>query len=192
MPERIVLSELKKAKAARSAKPVKRTPDEEEIIRLWARRVGGAILGCGVAALIYKLAHAQSASAFVWLRDPYELKVDITALTHMVGVYMTSFFFGALAGGALARGRILFSITLALFIVLAVAVPFRASEISGGLGPTEYVDPNDKEAIALIYRASHLIQLVEMGGAFVVASLSANVGSKVSRWIVKEERSSDV
>jgi len=189
MPERVVLSDLKKTS---TAKPAGRAPEGDELVWLWFRRGGGLILGCGVAALIYKLAHAHSASAFVWLRDPYELKVDVDALAHTVSVYNASFFFGAVAGGALARGRILFSLGLALLIVLAVAIPFRAAEVSGGLGPAQFVDSRDQEAIARIYRASHLVQLVEMGGAFVIASLGANLGSKVSRWIVKERAPLDV
>jgi hypothetical protein len=194
MAERIVLSELKKAKettekpGGRERKPGVSQADA----RLWARRIGGLVLGCGVAALIYKLAHAQSASAFVWLRNPYDPHIDLKALRHMVTVYNAAFFFGALAGGVLARGRILFSVGLALLIVLAVAIPYRAHEVSGGLGPAQYLEPDDTEGLRLIYRASHLVQLVEMAGGFVMAALGANLGSRLSRWIVKEKAPLDL
>jgi hypothetical protein len=100
MAERIVLGQ-KRPEAKK--RPGVRTDDQVDW-RQWARRIGGLALGCGLAALIYKLSGARSASAFVWMQDYTELKVDVDGLTRTVSAYLGCFFFGAVAGGARARG----------------------------------------------------------------------------------------
>ena len=86
----------------------------------------------------------------------------------------------------MARGRFLFSGILSLLIVLAVALPFRAAEVAGGIGPARYIAGLGAEQVGKIYDASRMVCIVEMAGAVVVAFFGANLGSRVSRWIVKE------